>query len=299
LQLQFEEMFGDAGEEKRGGVAALSAAAGGLMQELVLAGTTAVIVVNVTHPIDMVKTRLQAYDNFSLSAMVQREGVSSFYKGIKPAYIREATYTSLKLGLYGPIKTSFGAKDNDAPFVLKFAAGSVAGIIGAVAGNPFDVLKTLMIADKEKPRSMTVVTKEVMKERGIEGFYRGVQVNAVRACILNGTKMACYDQIKGIVVNSTGWQRKDLKTQFCSAFGAGFCMAITVTPSDAIRTQLMADKEGRFKGVIDCAIKTVKVRGVFGLYRGFLPFWFRAAPQATLQLLVFEQLRSLAGMKTI
>ena len=30
----------------------------------------------------------------------------------------------------------------------------------------------------------------------------------MRACVLNGTKMACYDTIKGHVVEATGWTRK-------------------------------------------------------------------------------------------
>jgi hypothetical protein len=35
---------------------------------------------------------------------------------------------------------------NDPSFFLKFAAGSLAGAIGSVVGNPFDVLKTQMMA---------------------------------------------------------------------------------------------------------------------------------------------------------
>ena len=31
---------------------------------------------------------------------------------------------------------------------------------------------------------------------GISGFYRGIEANVMRAMVLNGTKMSCYDQIK-------------------------------------------------------------------------------------------------------
>jgi hypothetical protein len=39
-------------------------------------------------------------------------------------------------------------------------------------------------------------------QSGIKGFYRGIDANIMRAMVLNGTKMACYDQIKGIITKS-------------------------------------------------------------------------------------------------
>jgi hypothetical protein len=39
----------------------------------------------------------------------------------------------------------------------------------------------------------------LFKAQGIAGFYRGIEANVMRAMVLNGTKMACYDQIKGTV----------------------------------------------------------------------------------------------------
>lgn len=77
--------------------------------------------------------------------VLKEEGLAAFWKGIGPAWLREASYTSLRLGLYEPVKQVMGVKA-DSPFLLKFAAGSVAGGIGSIAGNPFDVLKTKMMA---------------------------------------------------------------------------------------------------------------------------------------------------------
>lgn len=62
-------------------------------------------------------------------------------------------------------------------------------------------------------------------DQGISGFYRGVSVNIMRACILNATKMGVYDISKGHICDFTGWERKDIRTAFGSAFVAGknFC----------------------------------------------------------------------------
>jgi hypothetical protein len=40
----------------------------------------------------------------------------------------------------------FSVSNDHSSFFMKFAAGSLAGAIGSVVGNPFDVLKTQMMA---------------------------------------------------------------------------------------------------------------------------------------------------------
>jgi len=148
------------------------------------------------HPIDVVKTRLQvsggAIGDVIGSAM-KNEGPLAFYKGINAAWLREASYTSLRLGLYEPIKGIVGAKDKDAHFLKKFAAGCLAGAIGSLVGNPFDVLKTRMMASTEGT-SFGAEAKSLMDSQGVAGFYRGIDANISRAMVLNGTKMACYDE---------------------------------------------------------------------------------------------------------
>ena len=82
----------------------------------------------------------------TVSKIAGEEGVFALWKGVNAAWLREASYTSLRLGLYEPVKVLFGANEAGAPFYKKFAAGSAAGAIGSLAGNPFDVLKTKMMA---------------------------------------------------------------------------------------------------------------------------------------------------------
>ena len=112
--------------------------------------------------------------------------------------MREASYTSLRLGLYDPIKKAMGVTP-ESHFVLKFTAGSLAGGLGSVVGNPFDVLKTrMMAAEGKEPPAMGKAASELYAAQGISGFYRGIEANIMRAMVLNGTKMSCYDQIKGV-----------------------------------------------------------------------------------------------------
>jgi len=66
-----------------------------------------------------------------------------------------------------------------------------------MVGNPFDVLKTRMMAfEGVENRGIGYFAKDLYQAQGIPGFYKGLQANIMRAMMLNATKMACYDQCK-------------------------------------------------------------------------------------------------------
>eukprot|EP00622_Pseudochattonella_farcimen_P001470 FR736176.1.p2 GENE.FR736176.1~~FR736176.1.p2 ORF type:complete len:113 (+),score=11.19 FR736176.1:1-339(+) len=110
--------------------------------------------------------------------------------------------------------------------------------------------------------------------------------------------MSCYDQIKTMIVTSNAVPA-GIPTQFASAMGAGFFMACTVAPFDMVRTRLMNQPPDAkiYSGAFDCVGKILAAEDPGGFYRGFFPIWMRFAPTTCLQLIIFEQLRGLMGMK--
>jgi hypothetical protein len=252
---------------------------------------------------ETVKTRMQVTGlgvTTTFTSLIKTEGVTALWKGLPFAFGRELSYTSIKLGAYAPLRDALGA-GADAPFYLKFLAGAITGGVGSFVGNPFDVMKTLAQTNKEKALPLTALVKQMYTAQGIAGFYRGVEVNIMRACVLNATKMGCYDLSKGYVTNMTGWERKDIRTSFAAACVAGFFMTCTVSPFDNLRTRLMNQPTDKkiYNGFSDCLVTTVKQDGVLSLWRGFVPIWARFAPQATLQLLTLEYLYGVFGFKSI
>ncbi|KAK7238725.1 mitochondrial oxoglutarate transporter [Aureococcus anophagefferens] len=120
--------------------------------------------------------------------------------------------------------------------------------------------------------------KSLMESQGVAGFYRGIDANISRAMVLNGTKMACYDERtapgraaralrarrplrrrckQAVVKAGTFGGPKDILVQAVSAFGAGFFMTCAApldpnpsprpsrrelapsAPFDMVRTKLM------------------------------------------------------------
>ena len=75
-----------------------------------------VVTVNFTHPIELVKTRMQTSGNglgTVVSTTLKGEGIGSFWKGIVWAWGREGSYASIKLGAYAPVRDALGASGKD------------------------------------------------------------------------------------------------------------------------------------------------------------------------------------------
>lgn len=99
----------------------------------------------------------------------------------------------------------------------------------------------------------------------------------------------------------TGLPKNSIATQFLSAVAAGFFMTCTVSPFDMVRTRLMnqpADAK-LYNNAVDCMVKIATQEGPLTFWRGFMPIWSRFAPTTTLQLVIFEQLRTMMGMKSL
>lgn len=240
--------------------------------------------------------------------------------------MREASYTSFRLGLYKPLKQLFKADKPDAesgdldylrtdfdrettkklfidvscrpdsPFILKFAAGGASGGLGSVVGNPFDILKTKMMAS-ETGLGLAETAGSIFANQGVLGFYRGIDANIARAVVNNGTKMACYDQSKGLLQEHVGLS--GISLQAAASFVAGFFMTCTVAPFDICRTRLMnqpADGPKIYNNIADTFVKIATKEGPLTLWAGFVPMWARIAPTTTLQLLFFEKFSKLAGI---
>lgn len=282
---------------------------------MVFAGMASICAGSVTHPIETIKTRMQVMGeagsrskidyggNFvsTLKIIVKNEGVSGLFKGIQATWMRESLYSTLRLGLYEPFKVLLGAKDRaNTPLYIKFVAGGMSGMVGSVIANPTDLLKIRMQAMEKNNYNVFWHIKDVYKNSGVKGFYNGIQATVARAMVLNATKLSTYDHIKHTLIN-LNILNDGKPLHFIASLCAGIVMATTTAPFDIARTRLMNQPHGQklYTGLFDFMSKTVKHEGIRGLYKGFTPQWLRFGPFTTVQLMVWEILRNLYGMKGI
>lgn len=73
----------------------------------------------------------------------RQEGPKALYKGMSPALLRQASYSSIRMGIYEPIRNliSSGKPADQITFFERTLAGGTAGALGIMIANPTDLIK--------------------------------------------------------------------------------------------------------------------------------------------------------------
>ncbi|KAA8497099.1 Mitochondrial substrate carrier family protein ucpB [Porphyridium purpureum] len=306
-----------------------------LWQHFVLGGTAAGISTIFTNPIDVVKVRLQMQRNQcghvavkqqpvsnakmgmwrTAVSMVREEGMLSLWAGMGPALYRTATYSATRIGLYNPIRDALmvqwsSTDSKESPesaaqagahgFAIKCASGILSGAIGALCGNPFELVKVRMQAGMQSGfvyRSTFHALASIRAEDGVRGFYKGVGPAIVRASLLTASQLASYDEAKTIASRMLGLDRSSLQVNFTAAMLAGIATTAVTSPADVVKTRMMNARglEQQYRSSWDCISRITAQEGPAVLFKGFVPSYVRLGPQTVISLLVYDQLRTLLG----
>ncbi|XP_047152504.1 mitochondrial uncoupling protein 5 [Vigna umbellata] len=84
--------------------------------------------------------------------LVQQEGLAALFSGVSATVLRQTLYSTTRMGLYDVLKTKWtDPASGTMPLGRKIEAGLIAGAIGAAVGNPADVAMVRMQADGRLP----------------------------------------------------------------------------------------------------------------------------------------------------
>ena len=132
---------------------------------------------------------------------------------------------------------------------------------------------------------------------GVRGLWRGVIPNCQRAMLVQLGDLTTYDFAKRTLLQHTGLD-DSMPLHALSSVCAGLVAATLGTPADVIKTRVMNDTEGAYRGSVHCLRTTIRAEGVAALWKGWLPTWMRMAPWSLTFFLTFEQLRKVAGLES-
>lgn len=287
-----------------------------------------------THPLDLIKVRMQlqgevvaspalafALDGrhsasvnvsvprpgpFGVGLNVARsEGVQALYSGVSATLLRQALYSSTRMGLYEYLKHQWRDETQGGsglPLYKKVTAALVAGASGAVVGNPADLAMVRMQADGRLPipdrRNYTGVGNalfRMVRQDGVLSLWTGSAPTVTRAMLVTAAQLATYDQIKDAVTENH-LVPEGLATQVVASCGAGVLASVASNPIDVVKTRVMNMKvapgeAAPYRGALDCAVKTVRAEGPMALYKGFVPTVTRQGPFAIVLFLSLEQIK--------
>lgn len=272
-----------------------------------------------TFPIDTTKTRLQIQGQqidakhtelryrgmlHAIMRISKEEGVRALYNGISPAVLRQATYGTIKIGVYYSIKKQFVKSPEDENLFINVCCGMFAGVVSSTIANPTDVLKVRLQArnDSMGTQNMFRSFLDIFRKEGLAGLWRGVGPTAQRAAIIVGVELPAYDVTKRYFLDS-GLLGDTITNHFLSSCVAGLAGAIGSNPVDVVKTRLMNQRKLKavlvegvkmptiYSSSADCLLQTVKTEGFLALYKGFIPTWVRLGPWNVIFFITYEQLK--------
>lgn len=223
-------------------------------------GASGMLATCVIQPLDMVKVRIQLGQGSATQVvriMLRDEGIRAFYKGLSAGLLRQATYTTARLGSFR-VLTNKAVEANDGkplPLYQKALCGLTAGAIGACVGNPADLALIRMQADATLPEAQRRHYKNafhalyrIVADEGVLALWKGAGPTVVRAMALNMGMLASYDQSVEFFRDSLGLG--ETATVLGASTISGFFASACSLPFDYVKTQIQKmqpDAEGKYQ----------------------------------------------------
>jgi len=156
-------------------------------------------------PMEACKVRMQTQPGFASTLreafpkLKAAEGLSGFYKGLPPLWMRQIPYTMMKFACFErtvevlykhvvPKPRSECSKSEQ--LVVTFAAGYIAGVFCAVVSHPADTVVSKLNNDV----GSTAVG--VVKDLGMKGLWKGLGPRIIMIGTLTALQWFIYDSVK-------------------------------------------------------------------------------------------------------
>ncbi|KAF7268783.1 mitochondrial 2-oxoglutarate/malate carrier protein-like [Rhynchophorus ferrugineus] len=279
--------------------------------KFVFGGSAGMMGTCVVQPLDLLKNRMQMSGEGSktrehkssihiLTSVVKNEGFFKLYNGLSAGLLRQATYTTTRLGIYTYLLELTTIDKKPPSFALKALMGMFAGICGAFVGTPSEVALIRMTSDGRLPpeqrrnyRNVFDALIRIYREEGIATWFKGAVPTMGRAMVVNAAQLATYSQAKQQLLALDF--HDGIFLHFMASMISGLATTIASMPVDIVKTRIQNAKSGGGKASLNFVSVMggiIKDEGVLALWKGFWPYYFRLGPHTVLTFIFLEQLNS-------
>ncbi|KAL0483955.1 solute carrier family 25 member [Acrasis kona] len=277
----------------------------------------------ITNPFDTAKVRLQLQGQFDASQRIYKnsfdailkiykhEGLVGLQKGLVPAMWREGSKNVMRIGMYEPIMERMHDKKRDGPLPMwkRILAGGTSGALGALACNPFELIKTRMQAQSNSKivvghqhqysSGLWPTMYNEVKKNGVFTLYKGSGMSVVRSFFGSGANLSIYSYMRDNLI-SKQYMKDGFLVDATSGLTSSLFTALVMNPVDVLRTRIYNQAVNAetsnvvYKNGIDALFKVVKNEGVKALFKGWVASFARLGPHFTLTFVFFEELKRLS-----
>ncbi|WPH04217.1 Hypothetical protein R9X50_00710600 [Acrodontium crateriforme] len=255
----------------------------------------------VTHPLDLLKVRLQTQPHDGsrrnmgqmFMHVLKSDGVPGLYKGLSASLLRQITYSTTRFGVYEELKETFTSAKEKPSFAALIAMSSTSGFLGGIVGNPADILNVRMQNDASLPAAERRNYKNAVdglvrmaREEGLASLFRGVWPNSTRAVLMTASQLASYDLFKKELSSRFG-MGDNLYTHFSASLMAGFVATTVCSPVDVVKTRVMSAKT--HEGLMSLLTRITAKEGLGWMFKGWVPSFIRLGPHTIATFMFLEQ----------
>lgn len=262
--------------------------AGSVLKSALAGGLASALSTSLLHPLDTVKTRLQASTlSFpEVIAKLPQIGVRGMYQGSIPAVLGQFTSHGIRTGV---LEASKLLLKNMAPNISDIQVQSLSSFTSTVIGTavriPCEVLKQRLQAGLYHNVGEAIVA--TYQQDGLRGFFRGTGVTLCREVPFYVAGMGIYEEAKKVVQQVLDRELAPWETIAIGGLSGGLA-AVATTPFDVMKTRTMTAGPGMPSTMGAIMIAIVQQEGLLALFKGALPRFFWIAPLGAMNFAGYE-----------
>ncbi|KAI3799748.1 hypothetical protein L1987_35050 [Smallanthus sonchifolius] len=265
---------------------------GSVLKSALAGGLASALSTSLLHPIDTIKTRVQA-STLSFPEMIAKlpeVGFRGVYRGSIPAIIGQFSSHGLRTGIFEASKIVL---INVAPTLPDLQVQSVASFCSTVLGTavriPCEVLKQRLQAGIFNNVGEAIIF--TWQQDGLKGFFRGTGATLCREVPFYVAGMGLYGESKKVVQQILGRELQPWETIAVGALSGGLA-AVATTPFDVMKTRMMTAPQGRPVSMSMIAVSILRHEGPLGLFKGAIPRFFWIAPLGAMNFAGYELMKN-------
>ncbi|XP_028816122.1 solute carrier family 25 member 48 [Denticeps clupeoides] len=287
-----------------------------------IGGASSVVV---GHPLDTVKTRLQAGNGYRntlhcVLTIYRKETISGFFKGLSFPLASITVYNSVVFGFFSNgqrliSKFRHGDGRHPADMLDLTLASMMTGLVSVGLGAPVDLVKirlqmqtqpllaenfnlagngsvplrSVRIQAQPQYRGPLHCIGTILHTEGVQGLYRGAGAMILRD--VPGYMLYFIPYMLFCDWLSPGGNGSPHPCSIWLAGGlAGSISWVTATPADVVKSRLQADAlhQRKYKGVLHCITHSYRTEGVHVFFRGATVNAIRGFPMSATMFLGYE-----------
>ncbi|KAL7741663.1 hypothetical protein ACLKA6_000284 [Drosophila palustris] len=240
------------------------------------------------------------------------EGVRGIWKGHLAGQVMSITYAVVQFWSYEQLRHAA----HQSPFFSEhmnysyFICGGIAGCCGTICAQPFDVIRTRVVAADPDSRTSKLRPVSgafrVFRNEGFRGISSGLMLTLLQIYPLVGANFLFYKIFNQMIVQ-LGEYITDVPNPkhtipgpllFLSAGLSGVISKMLIYPADVIKKRSMlhhfeGDRKSfgrnpQCRSVRQCIVNTMKHEGFAGFYKGMLPTLYKSGVMSACYFTVYD-----------